>query len=58
MENYSFDEFFTTALQHNQNGKGGFAVSFYVLLKNATLAIAKVPTIAAFASCSVSIARS
>ena len=28
-------------------GKGGFAVSFYVLLKkNATLAVAKVPTIA------------
>jgi hypothetical protein len=30
--NRSFDEFVTTALQHNQIGKGGFAVSFYVLL--------------------------
>jgi hypothetical protein len=28
----SFGEFFATALQHNQIGKGGFAVSFYVLL--------------------------
>ena len=29
----TFDEFVTTALQHNQNGKGGFAVSFYVRLQ-------------------------
>ena len=29
----TFDEFVTTALQHNLlTGKGGFAVSFYVLL--------------------------
>lgn len=41
----TFDEFVTTALQHNLlTGKGGFAVSFYVLLKNATAAKAKVPT--------------
>ena len=29
---YDFDEFVTTALEHNPTGKGGFAVSFYVLL--------------------------
>ena len=34
-------------------GKGGFAVSFYVRLWNATSAIAEVPTVAGFASCCV-----
>ena len=35
-------------------GKGGFAISFYVLLGNAASATAQVPTIAGFASCRVS----
>ena len=39
-------------------GKGGFAVSFYVLLKRNAFVIAIVPTITAFASCSRGIARS
>ena len=32
MGNRTFAEFVTTALQHNPMGKGGLAVSFYVLL--------------------------
>ena len=52
--NRSFDEFVTTALQHNQIGKGGFAVSFYVLLlKRNSLRQPKCQLAAGFASCCV-----
>jgi hypothetical protein len=53
----TFDEFFTTALLHNPTGKGGFAISFYVLPRNAMLGKAIVPTIPAFASYQLLLAR-